>query len=145
MVAGKGISSFNYALKALIDLALYQGIGPVTVRAIAKRRGIPVRYLEQLFNRLKRHGIVQAGRGPRGGYRLKKPASQISLSEIFQSLGHNGARTRRLSEQDPAAAVWRKVETAVHKTLESATLEDLVAKSETPVLSNVKHSFTFHI
>ena len=54
----KPSSRMDYALKALVDLALHQGTGPVTVASIAKRQTIPGRYLEQLFNRLRRTGIV---------------------------------------------------------------------------------------
>ena len=60
-------SRVAYALKALVDLAIHQNLGPVTVATIAKRQGIPLRYLEQLFNRLRRKGLVVAERGPRGG------------------------------------------------------------------------------
>ena len=77
---------FSYALKALVDLAVHDGIGPVTTAAIAKRQGIPVRSLEQLFNRLRRKGLVQAERGPRGGYRLRKPADQIPVRVVFETL-----------------------------------------------------------
>ena len=60
----------RYAVNALLDLALHDSEGPVTLADIAKRQSISQTYLEQLFSKLKRHGLVSSSRGPRGGYRL---------------------------------------------------------------------------
>ncbi len=147
MAALKRSSSLDYALKALVDMALHQGIGPVTVKSIAKRQEIPVRYLEQLFNRLRRRGIVAAERGPRGGYRLGRPAAEISVNEIFESLEQEpaGASAKTRKRVDPAASLWKQVESAVQTTLEATTLQSLIDQVGESVLSDVKHPFTFHI
>lgn len=143
-------SKLTYALKALVDLAIHQGIGPVTVATIAKRQGIPARYLEQLFNRLRREGVVVAERGPRGGYRLGRPARQIQVSQIVRCFGPLNGRPRARKDQtaggpDPAAAVWKQVEKAVQATLEATTLETLVAQVRHKLPVDVTHSYTFHI
>ncbi len=136
----------DYALKALVDLALHPGTGPLTVASIAKRQGIPAHCLEQVFNRLRRTGLVVAERGPRGGYQLSRPPSEIMVNEIFQSLEpsgvfqHNGGLTR-----DPTTTVWKQVERAVRTTLEATTLEALAAQVRDQIPSGVNPPFTFHI
>ncbi len=145
MTGWKESSSLSYALQGLIDLALHQRIGPVTVKSIAKRRGIPVRYLEQIFNRLRRKGIVAAERGPRGGYRLRKPPAKIRVSDVFRSLENGRARRPQKGSSDPAAQLWRQVESAVQATLHAATLQALIEQAGESVPSDVKHTYTFHI
>lgn len=139
----KPSSRVRYALSALVDLALHQQMGPVTVGTIAKRRGIPAQYLEQLFNRLRREGVVIAERGPRGGYCLSRSPREISVSTVFHCLENSSSEAPNRS--DPAATVWKQVETAVQTTLEATTLEDLVAQARERTPSPINHPFTFHI
>ena len=139
-------SRFSYALKALVDLAVHQGTGPVTVAAIAKRQAIPVRSLEQLFNLLRRKGLVEAARGPRGGYRLKKPARQIQVKAIFESVEPKALSLKKAAPTtDPAKAVWQQVEKAVAKSLEATTLETLAAQARDQAPAPIAHRYTFHI
>ncbi len=72
----------QYAVRALVDLSLHSDGRPVTLREIASREEIPLNYLEQLFLRLKRGGIVASVRGPGGGYILARESSAIRVSEI---------------------------------------------------------------
>ena len=137
-------SGFQYTLRALVDLALHQATGPVTVNKIAKRQEIPLRYLEQLFNRLRRHGLVVAERGPRGGYRLSRHPAQIPVSEIFQSVELKGLSPAP-SHADPARALWGQVEQAVQTTLEATTLETLLAQARAHSPATFPHRYTFHI
>jgi Rrf2 family iron-sulfur cluster assembly transcriptional regulator len=139
-------SRVAYALRALVDLALHQGAGPVTLSAVAKRQSLPVRYLEQLFNRLRREGIVEAERGPRGGYRLKLPADQLSVSAVFKCLQPKGLAyaASAVSTKDPTASVWKQVERAVDSTLKATTLGALVSQVKENAASP-NHRFTFHI
>ena len=138
----KPSSRIRYGLSALVDLALHQQTGPVTVSTIAKRQGIPVQYLEQLFHRLRRQGIVVAARGPRGGYRLSRSPREIPVSAIFECLENSKEPT---FSSGPAAAVWKQVEAAVQTTLEATTLDALVAQAREKAPSPINHSFTFHI
>ena len=138
----KPSSGVRYALQALVDLALHQEIGPVTVARIARRQGIPARYLEQLFNRLRREGIVVAERGPRGGYRLSRAPKEIQVNAIFQSLADS---KQPVPSTDPAADIWKQVESAVEATLKATTLETLVAQAREKNPSPIRHPFTFHI
>ena len=145
----KPSSRIRYALTALVDLTLHQPMGPVTVAAIAKRQRIPVQYLEQLFNRLRRRGIVAAERGPRGGYRLNRLPREIPVSAVYECLenpsGPGNPHGSLSSDSDPAAAVWKQVETAVQTTLKATTLESLAAQAREKAPSSIRHLFTFHI
>ena len=140
-------SRFTYALRALVDLTLHQGMGPVTVAAIAKRQQIPVHSLEQLFNRLRRKGLVAAERGPRGGYRLKRSADEIPVRAIFEVLELNKASAKRKTDGlgDPAKTIWQQVEKAVQSTLEATTLGALAAQVRDQADTPIQHRFTFHI
>ena len=68
----------RYAVTAMMDIALHQRVGPVTLADISQCQGISLSYLEQLFAKLRKGGLVEGVRGPGGGYRLARPADQIS-------------------------------------------------------------------
>jgi Rrf2 family protein len=76
----------RYAVRALFDIAFYSDGGPTQVRDIAERQAIPPRFLEQIFQDLKRAGIVGSKRGPQGGYSLARAAASISVGDIVRSL-----------------------------------------------------------
>ena len=73
----------RFAVTAMIDLAMHHGSGPVTLAEISGRQKISLSYLEQLFGKLRRHGLVDSVRGPGGGYRLAKEMAQVSVTEII--------------------------------------------------------------
>ena len=73
----------RYAVTAVLDLALNQGKGPVSLAAISDRQHISLSYLEQLFAKLRRNDIVSSTRGPGGGYMLKSSVDEISVSDII--------------------------------------------------------------
>ena len=75
-------SKGRYAVMALTDLAIYDQLGPVSLREISLRQNISLMYLEQIFLKLKKNNIVRSIRN-KGGYRLSKNASDIKISEIF--------------------------------------------------------------
>ncbi|MGP1629838.1 MAG: Fe-S cluster assembly transcriptional regulator IscR [Giesbergeria sp.] len=76
----------RFAVTAMIDLALRQGNGPVTLAAISQRQRISLSYLEQLFGKLRRHELVESTRGPGGGYTLARNASEITVADIIVSV-----------------------------------------------------------
>ena len=76
----------RFAVTAMIDLALRQQAGPVTLAAISQRQQISLSYLEQLFGKLRRHNLVESTRGPGGGYTLGREAAQISVADIILSV-----------------------------------------------------------
>ncbi len=73
----------RYAVTAVLDLALHESDGPVSLAAISKRQDISLSYLEQLFAKLRRNNIVSSTRGPGGGYKLSNSADEVSVSDII--------------------------------------------------------------
>ena len=73
----------RYAVTAVLDLAFHQKDGPVSLAAISERQHISLSYLEQLFAKLRRNDVVSSTRGPGGGYKLKRDASDISVSDVI--------------------------------------------------------------
>ena len=73
----------RYAVTAVLDLALHQDEGPVSLAAISERQQISLSYLEQLFAKLRRNNIVSSTRGPGGGYRLSGSVEDVSISDII--------------------------------------------------------------
>jgi len=76
----------RFAVTAMIDLALRQQSGPVTLAAISQRQQISLSYLEQLFGKLRRHNLVESTRGPGGGYSLGRKAEDITVADIILSV-----------------------------------------------------------
>jgi Rrf2 family iron-sulfur cluster assembly transcriptional regulator len=76
----------RYAVTAMMDIALHEKVGPVTLADISQCQGISLSYLEQLFAKLRKCGLVVGVRGPGGGYRLARSADQISVADIIQSV-----------------------------------------------------------
>lgn len=84
----------RYAVTAMLDLALHAIDSPVPLADISQRQGISLSYLEQLFSRLRRQGLVDSARGPGGGYRLARPASLISVVDVINAIDENVNVTR---------------------------------------------------
>jgi Rrf2 family iron-sulfur cluster assembly transcriptional regulator len=76
----------RFAVTAMLDLALNEVDRPVTLAGISERQEISLSYLEQLFSRLRRNGLVKSVRGPGGGYRIAKPLDTISVSDIITAV-----------------------------------------------------------
>lgn len=79
----------RYSVTAMLDLAIHDEAGPVTLADISQCQGISLSYLEQLFSNLRKSGLVKGVRGPGGGYRLAKPASEISIAQIICAVDEN--------------------------------------------------------
>src|ERR1700729_2749507 len=75
-----------YALSALVELHRLRAAGPVPIAELARRRAIPVQFLEQLFATLRRAGILRSQRGVKGGYTLARPADQVTVLELVELL-----------------------------------------------------------
>ena len=76
----------RFAVTAMIDLALRQGGGPITLASISQRQHISLSYLEQLFGKLRRNELVESTRGPGGGYSLARPAEDITVADIISAV-----------------------------------------------------------
>ena len=124
----------RYAVRALIDLAVHKGEGPVLVREIAEREDISVRYLEQLLLPLKAAGLVRATRGANGGFTLAKDPADVNLREIIQIMEGSTAFTECVDSIDVCPRAnscnlrnsWIEVTQAANEVLERTTLQTLV-------------------
>ncbi|MDH5425443.1 MAG: Rrf2 family transcriptional regulator [Gammaproteobacteria bacterium] len=76
----------RYGVTAMMDLAIHDGVGPVTLADISQCQGISLSYLEQLFSKLRKHGLVDGVRGPGGGYKLARSAETITVAEIIAAV-----------------------------------------------------------
>jgi len=76
----------RYGVTAMMDLAIHDNAGPVTLADISQCQGISLSYLEQLFAKLRKHILVEGVRGSGGGYRLSRPADQIIVAEIISAV-----------------------------------------------------------
>ncbi len=76
----------RYAVTAMLDLALHYKDGPITLADISKRQGISLSYLEQLFSKLRKNGLVDSARGPGGGYRLSRAAAEICVADVITAV-----------------------------------------------------------
>jgi Rrf2 family protein len=88
----------RYAVMAMADLAKNQGQGSVPLSAIADRQQLSLAYLEQLFLRLRRAGLVESSRGRTGGYRLTRPAEQLFVAEIMSAVEEETRMTRCMGD-----------------------------------------------
>ena len=84
----------RYAVTAMLDLALHQDAGPVALADIAERQGISLSYLEQLFSRLRKRGLVGSTRGPGGGYRLSRRSRAIAVADVIGAVDETVDATR---------------------------------------------------
>ena len=129
-------SKGRYAVMALVDLARFDNINPVSLRDISLRQGISLDYLEQIFSKLKRNEIVKSIRGTQGGYILNKNPNDIKLTNIFHAVdekvktvqckkeskkGCNGKPSKCLTHN-----LWDELENHINDFFEKKSLEDLI-------------------
>jgi Rrf2 family iron-sulfur cluster assembly transcriptional regulator len=126
----------RYAVTAMLDLALHQGQGPITLADIAERQGISLSYLEQLFARLRKRTLVSSVRGPGGGYSLGRDAGQIFVAEVITAVdesvdttrcggAHNCQNNQRCLTHD----LWRDLSERIYEYLNRISLRDLVDRA----------------
>ena len=123
----------DYGVRALLELALHYGDGPVQTAEIAAKHGIPEAYLDQLMASLNKLGFVVSRRGPRGGHSLAMPPADITLSMVMSSLDANSSPLDCLvnpldcvlSDNCAQQEVWKSVEEAILDLLSNITLASL--------------------
>jgi Rrf2 family iron-sulfur cluster assembly transcriptional regulator len=131
----------RFAVTAMIDVALRQHNGPVTLAGISQRQKISLSYLEQLFGRLRRHELVESTRGPGGGYTLGKPMADISVADIIYAVDEpldatqcggkeNCVNDQRCMTHD----LWASLNRVMVDYLDSVTLRDLAEKQREKLL-----------
>ena len=125
----------RYAVTAMLDLALHNMQGPINLADISRRQGISLAYLEQLFAKLKRNSLVESARGPGGGYRLKRPADEISVRDVINAVDEPVDATRCGGQENCQGELrclthdlWEDLNTQISAFLDSVTLGDLVQR-----------------
>lgn len=130
-------SKGRYAVTAILDVALYAAEGPVPLADISERQGISLSYLEQLFARLRKKGLVSSVRGPGGGYRLGKAADQISVGMVIDAVDESIDATR-CSGQGMCHnghtclthSLWMDLSDRISGFLDGITLAELVTNQD---------------
>jgi Rrf2 family protein len=133
----------HYGLRSLIDVALYQDQGPVTLNDIAKRQSISVKYLWQVINPLRLAGFLRVTRGAKGGYLLGRQPDDINMLDVLTALEGPVSILKCLTHEDPCPlirpcatrSVWMDVNQAIEKALVRLTLANVL--SHCPPQSNV--------
>ena len=124
----------RFAVTAMLDLALNEVDRPVTLAGISERQEISLSYLEQLFSRLRRNGLVKSVRGPGGGYRIAKPFIEISVSDIITAVDEQIDATQCGGNEDchgdkPCMTheLWSSLNVKILEYLSGVSLAELVA------------------
>ncbi|MEO8739787.1 MAG: Fe-S cluster assembly transcriptional regulator IscR [Casimicrobiaceae bacterium] len=131
----------RFAVTAMIDVAMHSGSGPVTLAGVSARQKISLSYLEQLFGKLRRHGLVESVRGPGGGYNLAQPATSLSVADIILAVDEPidatqcGGKENCLDDKRCMThELWAALNAHIFIFLRSVTLEQLVrAQDKTAV------------
>lgn len=125
----------RYAVTAVLDLALHCDTGPVTLAEIAERQNLSVSYLEQLFSKLRRAGVVTAVRGPGGGYLLDSAPADINVSQIIDAVEEKVDATKCGGNEGCQKGLvclthtlWQDLNEQVHGFLKGITLDSLMQR-----------------
>lgn len=115
----------EYALRAILELALRPGDEPTRIADIAARQQIPQKFLETILAELKKSGFLESKRGAEGGYLLARPADTITVGQVLRSV--EGGRTGRatLDHPGPLGDFWTRVDTAVSGVIDRTTFAEL--------------------
>jgi len=132
----------RYAVTAMMDLAIHDREGPVTLSDISSCQGISLSYLEQLFAKLRQSGLVEGVRGPGGGYRLGKPSHQISVADIIIAVDENIDNTRCKGNKDCNKGekclthhLWNDLSERLYDFLDGITLSEFIKNPEVRKIS----------
>jgi len=147
-----------YAVKALLDLAQQTRGISIPLSVISKRQSIPLNYLEQIFGKMRKAGIVKSIRGPKGGYMLAKTPEEISIKEIIQSLGvslapvlclETGAEKPKdctMTDECLSRILWKKLGITINNLLDSISISDLLKEAaSSKKQSKLDHNYIFDI
>lgn len=127
----------RYAVTAMLDLALNDHKGPINLADISERQGISLSYLEQLFSKLRKQGLVSSVRGPGGGYLLGAEKSSISIAVVVDAVSESMDATKcqgksgcQQGEICLTHHLWQDLSEQIYAFLDDITLQDLVTRNE---------------
>ncbi len=128
----------RYGVRALFDIAFHNDGRPTQARDIARRQDVPLRYLEQIFQELRRAHLIEAKRGPRGGYFLARAPEAITLGDVLRAVqgpidllmaderpSENGRSAKRVP-----ATIWKELAEKVGACFDGVTIKDLCQRGE---------------
>lgn len=144
----------RYGLRALVDLVVNESSGSaIPLREISERQEISERYLEQLFAKLRKAGIVNSVRGAHGGYKLNRSPEELTIGDIIRTLEGDLAPTECTMEKDNTCKfeaecvtheVWEKIKEQIEKVIDSITLADLKERS-LEIKAKNNDNYIYHI
>ena len=130
----------RYAVTAMLDIAYHDKGNPISLPEIADRQNISLSYLEQLFSRLKRSGLVESIKGPGGGYMLSKDADEIVISEVIQAVDEdlettacNGKSNCHNNHQCISHNLWQDLGAEIKNFLSDITLQQVISKNNSDI------------
>ena len=130
----------RYAVTAMLDIASHNTGSPISLPEISHRQNISLSYLEQLFSRLKKSGLVDSIKGPGGGYKLSKDANEIVISEVIQAVDEdlettacNGKSNCHNNHQCISHNLWQDLGNEINNFLSDITLQQVIAKNNSDV------------
>jgi Rrf2 family iron-sulfur cluster assembly transcriptional regulator len=133
----------RYAVTAMLDLALHSDKGPVSLADISRRQEISLSYLEQLFAKLRKSGLVCSVRGPGGGYRLNRSLAEVSVAQIIDAVNESldatlcgGAGDCQQGEVCLTHYLWADLSGQIHSFLDGITLASLVERRDVQAVSS---------
>jgi Rrf2 family iron-sulfur cluster assembly transcriptional regulator len=128
----------RYAVTAMLDLAVHNATGPIALADISERQGISLSYLEQLFAKLRKTGLVTSTRGPGGGYSLGKPCVEIVVADVIAAVDETVDATRCGGQKNcqhdlPCLThdLWEDLSRQIYTFLNSVSLADLIDRHST--------------
>jgi Rrf2 family iron-sulfur cluster assembly transcriptional regulator len=132
----------RYAVTAMLDLALHDGQGPVSLADISNRQGLSLSYLEQLFAKLRRRQLVRSTRGPGGGYSLGKAGRDISVAAIIDAVSESTDATACRGSSDCQQGetclthhLWLDLSAQIYGFLDGISLGELIEREEIRLIS----------
>jgi Rrf2 family protein len=144
----------RYGVRAVFDIAFHNDGRPTQIKDIAAREAIPARFLEQIFQDLKRAGLVGAKRGPRGGYHLARPAREIRLGDVVRALegpiaiagkAEDGKRTTVADGKDVTDTVFRELSHRIEGCFDAVTIADMCLRGDELGLRKQHDSYSYVI
>ena len=141
----------------MLDLAIHEAIGPVSIKNISQREGISVNYLEQIFNQLRRAGLVRSIRGPGGGFLLARPSKEVTVMDIIKALKVPVVPVFCVDDEDEISQcermdscvsrlLWQRLGEKIKEILQATSLEDLLVEARRiSKLPQPEHKYMFQI
>ncbi|NQY34153.1 MAG: Fe-S cluster assembly transcriptional regulator IscR [Alteromonadaceae bacterium] len=140
-------SKGRYAVTAILDVAIHAASGPVSLADISERQGISLSYLEQLFSRLRKHGLVCSVRGPGGGYRLGKCSAEIAVADVIGAVNESINATKCLNKGNCQGGevclthtLWVDLSNRIEDFLKNISLSELVEQRNVKIISKRQDS-----